>query len=368
MSGMVLLIPAYEPDERLVHLVARVRTARPDLPVVVVDDGSGPACAHVLAGVAATGATVLRHDRNRGKGRALRTGFAHVRAHHPGAGVVCADCDGQHTVGDVLAVADRAMPGDADVVLGTRLLTGRVPLRSRFGNACTRTAFHLGTGCRVRDTQTGLRAYPAHALAGLLEVRGDRFEYELAALLRAVAEGRTIVEVPIATVYLDGNASSHFRPLVDSARVYAPLLRFAASSLVAFAVDAVALLALVAVTHALLPAVVLARVISSVVNFTANRWWVFRRPQRGRWPQEAARYWALAVVLLAAGYATLWGLTQLGVALLPAKVLTDLLLFVVGFQVQRTAVFVRRRERDAPSLAVVGPAAAPRVVARRRVA
>ncbi|MEV4136405.1 DUF4956 domain-containing protein [Dactylosporangium sp. NPDC049742] len=81
--------------------------------------------------------------------------------------------------------------------------------------------------------------------------------------------------MPIATVYLERNASSHFRPLVDSARVYAPLLRFAASSMLAGVVDAAVLFALHAATGALLPSVLAARAVSSTTNFAVNRRLVF---------------------------------------------------------------------------------------------
>ncbi|MEN0128376.1 MAG: glycosyltransferase [Brevundimonas sp.] len=336
---MIVLIPAYEPDERLVALVAALRLERPGMQVVVVDDGSGPDYRPVFAAAAAAGATVLTHDVNRGKGRALKTGLEHVVREHPGQGVVCADCDGQHTPSDVLAVADHAAAGDVAVVLGARRFTGDVPLRSRFGNACTRFAFRAGTGCDVHDTQTGLRAYPAHLLPWLLGVRGERFEYELVVLLRAAQEGLPVEEVTIATVYLDGNASSHFRPLVDSARIYAPLLRFTASSLLAFVVDAAALVALVGATGSLLAAVLGARVLSSAVNFAVNRFWVFRRRARHPVRREAIAYWLLAAALMVAGYGSLWVLTTAGIPLLVAKVVTDLALFVVGFQVQRTAIF-----------------------------
>jgi hypothetical protein len=94
-------------------------------------------------------------------------------------------------------------------------------------------------------------------------------------LLRAARSGRGIVETDIATIYLEHNASSHFRPLVDSARVYTPLLRFSASSLLAFAVDTLALVVLFGVTGTLLPSVVGARAISSSLNFAVNRRYVF---------------------------------------------------------------------------------------------
>ncbi|WP_051682029.1 bifunctional glycosyltransferase family 2/GtrA family protein [Cellulomonas sp. HZM] len=345
---MIALVPAYEPDLRLVALVRAVRSARPGMPVVVVDDGSGPAYAHVFAAAADEGAHVLRHATNRGKGRALKTGVEHVLRVHPGHGVVCADCDGQHTPADVLAVADRCADDDA-VVLGARRFTGSVPVRSRFGNACTRLAFRGATGVAVQDTQTGLRAYPARMLPWLLGVRGERFEYELVVLLRAASEGLPVEEVTIATVYLDHNASSHFRPLRDSVRIYARLLRFAASSLLAFVVDATALLAIVAATGNLLLGVVGARVLSSGVNFAVNRVWVFAGRRRSPVRAEALRYWALVVALTVAGYGSLWALTHLHVPLVVAKVATDLALFVVGYQVQRTSVFGGRPSAAEPA-------------------
>ena len=188
---------------------------------------------------------------NQGKGRALRAGFARARTHHPGESVVCADSDGQHRPEEVEAVADRLADGDPAMVLGARRFAGQVPARSWVGNRVTAAAFAAATGLRLTDTQTGLRANPSRMLPWLEEMTGDRFEYELRLLVRAAREQLAVVEVEIATVYLDHNASSHFRPVRDSVRVLTPLVTFAASSLLGFVVDTVALLALVALTGSL---------------------------------------------------------------------------------------------------------------------
>ena len=102
---MIVLIPAYEPDDRLPELVADLTATARQVSVVVVDDGSGPRFGPVFASVRRLGATVLAHPANRGKGAALRTGLAHIRMTHPGQDVVCADRDGQHLVADILAAA-----------------------------------------------------------------------------------------------------------------------------------------------------------------------------------------------------------------------------------------------------------------------
>jgi glycosyltransferase involved in cell wall biosynthesis len=225
---MIVLLPAYQPGPRLLALVSGLREAAPASPVVVVDDGSGPAGASVVAAAGDLGCTVLRHATNEGKGAALRTGFRYAAQAHPGHDVVSADADGQHSVADVLRVAE-AVRLSGRLVLGVRRFSGAVPLRRRLGNALTRGLFRAATGRRVLDTQTGLRGYPDALLDWLVAVPGQRFEYEMNVLLHAAREGHPVEETVVATTYLDGGGS-HFGSVADSVRVYWPLLRFALSS------------------------------------------------------------------------------------------------------------------------------------------
>jgi putative flippase GtrA len=169
-------------------------------------------------------------------------------------------------------------------------------------------------------------------------VPGDRFDYEFRMLLRAERAGVLIEELDIETIYLDDNASSHFRAVADSVKVVAPLGLFALSGLVAFAIDTLALLALTALTGSMLLAVIGARIVSATTNFATNRL-VFDRRRATRTRHAAIRYFTLALVLLAANYGMLDALTSAGVPLLAAKVVTEASLFVVSFTVQRDVVF-----------------------------
>jgi len=345
---VIVLVPAYEPDARLLTLIDALRATAPEAHLLVVDDGSGPAFAHVFDAARQRGCVVLTHPVNRGKGAALKTGFGFVAEHAPGQDVVCADSDGQHSPDDVRRVA-AAVRGGGDLVLGVRGFTGAVPLRSRFGNTLTRTLFRLATGRDVRDTQTGLRGYAATLLPWLLSVPGDRFEYEVNTLLQAVRRGLPIDQVDIATIYLEGNASSHFRPVLDSARIYAPLLAFLLSSFAAFVLDTAALLVLNGLFGGILLPLVGARLLSSTVNFAVNRRLVFAAPGARRLRSAAARYAGLALTLLAANYALLEALTALGLGLLAAKLLTEVLLVAASYVVQSRTVYVRRvRARRTP--------------------
>ena len=337
---LVVLIPAYKPDERLAALVARLRGARRDCAVLVVDDGSGPQYAPFFTAARARGAEVVSYPVNRGKGQALRTGLAHAAASWPDAEVVCADADGQHTPSDIEAVAARVRE-TGHMTLGVRHFSGPVPLRSRIGNDVTALLFRGATGWRLADTQTGLRGYPAGQLAWLQEVPGDRYEYELSALLRAHELGLVVEQVEITTVYEPGNTSSHFRPLQDSARIYAPLLRFMGASLASFGIDWLGVMVIFATTGNLLVAVVGARLVSGTANFFMNRR-VFRA-RRGTVVRTAVRYTVLAVSLLAASYLVLKALTAVGIPLGIAKALGDGAIYVASYVAQRRLVFTERR-------------------------
>lgn len=353
---MLILIPAYEPDLRLPRLVDAVRAALPDADLLVVDDGSGPAFDGVFEVTQDAGAHLLRFAANRGKGAALKAGLAWASEHGADV-VVCADSDGQHQVRDIVRVAaevaaQRVALGERVMVLGGRRFdAANVPARSRFGNAVSRWAFRAITGTPIHDTQTGLRGYPAALIPWLLGVDGERFEYESNLLFGARAAGVAVREIPIETIYLEQNASSHFRPIADSARIYAQVLGFVAASLASAVVDWAGVLLLSAAGAPLLAAVVAARVASATVNYRLNRSVVFGAERSSR---SAARYAALAAAILAANYALLAAATALGISLVSAKAVTETVLFCAGLVVQKRYVFAPAR----PS-AIATPAAAP---------
>lgn len=359
---MIVLIPSYEPDEKLVRLAELLLDANVATVVLVVDDGSGPSYTTIFDQVRTLGCTVIGHEVNRGKGYALKRGFAYIEQHHPGHDVVCADCDGQHSIVDIARVASVVAAGGDAIVLGTRLFTGQVPLASRFGNSLTRVLFARSTGQRILDTQTGLRGYPASMLPWLQHVAGDRFEYELNILLHGAEVGMSIHEVPVETIYLDDNASTHFRPIVDSARVYAPLAKFSLSSLGAFGIDLLVLFVLDAATGDLLLSVVGARVVSSIVNFATNRRLVFGGGAHRSLTASAARYFGLVAVVLTANYGVMHVLHErIGIALLPSKLVTEAVLFALSYQAQKRVVFGRRHggpdAPGTPGTATTDPAA-----------
>ena len=214
ITDVSILIPAYQPDEKLAALVARLRDEFAH--VVIVDDGSTEG-RDVFDAIRPQVDVVVAHEVNRGKGAALKTGFAWIRDHQPDVcGVVTADADGQHTVEDIRRVAEAVKTHPGGLVLGVRHFGLKVPFRSRFGNHWTSCFFWLLTGLAIKDTQTGLRGIPCGLLDRVLALKGDRYEYEMRMLVDARLHEQKPLQIPIETVYIDGNKSSHFHPLRDT--------------------------------------------------------------------------------------------------------------------------------------------------------
>lgn len=342
---MRILIPAYEPAERLLELIKKLQE-KCSFPIVIVDDGSSDKYRHIFQTAAELGCTVLYHDINRGKGRALKTGFAFIREQGETEGVVCADCDGQHLPDDIIKVARRVQQNQGLIILGARHFTGKVPLRSRFGNTVTRSIFTLATGTRITDTQTGLRGYSADMLDWLAGIPGERFEYEMNMLLEARQAGYKFEEIEIDTVYLQQNSSSHFHPLKDSVKVYLPIIKFCTSSFLSAVVDFLLLMVLGTFTSSLLFAVVAARACSSLLNYSLNRNFVFSGNRDGmKWPLP--KYFGLVILILGLNYMLLHLLHEnMGVPLFYAKLLTESILFVFSYSIQKVFVFRARPARQ----------------------
>ncbi|MEO3945283.1 bifunctional glycosyltransferase family 2/GtrA family protein [Gorillibacterium sp. CAU 1737] len=343
---MTILIPAYEPDHRLLSLIAKLKASL-HTRILIVNDGSGEAYRPIFDSAREEGCIVLTHDANLGKGRALKTGFRYLLEAGEREGIICADSDGQHLPGDIKRIADAVAEHPEGIVLGCRHFTGKVPLRSRFGNDATRWVYALTTGQRIQDTQTGLRGFSPELLDWLCRIPGERFEYEMNMLLQAKAEGYPLHEVAIDTVYLENNQSSHFRPIADSAKVYAPILKFCSSSVLSAVLDFALVMGLPLLGASLLLSVVGARVLSSLFNFAMNRSFVFGGGHKQAVRSSAPKYFALVVLILTLNYGLMVLLhEQIGVPLFPAKLLTEGLLFAFSYWAQRAFVFRTARSSD----------------------
>ncbi len=341
LFSVVALIPAYKPGRGLIEIVTTLANCG-FRAVVVVDDGSGAAHRPIfdeLAGIADV--RIVRHAVNLGKGAALKTGMNYALVEFPEiAGVVTADADGQHDPPDIVNVARAFTTAPDALVIGSREFADGVPLRSRLGNLLTRRAMRVLVGPSLTDTQSGLRAVPRELIERLLRVPASRYEFELEMLIVARNLRIKMVEQPIRTIYEPGNPTSHFQPLRDSMRIYFVLLRFSLISLSTAALDNLAFYLFIHASGMFLWSLAGARILALMYNYTLVRKVVFHdhEPHRVVLP----RYLAVGIVYISVAYGLITFLSSyLTVAVIPAKIIVESLLFIANFAVQRDFVFAR---------------------------
>ena len=235
LKDVIVFIPSLNPDDKL---LSTVRSLREEgfTRILVLDDGSREETAPVFARVKSEcGCELLRHPINLGKGRALKTAFMYILNTYPAcAGVVTVDADGQHKAKDVAACARALLDHPDSLILGCRDFneSGVPPAAGLKPVDPPGVQFSLrAEGLRYPDRPA--RNVEA-ADGGFSAGQGERFEYEMNMLIEADERQLPIREVPIETVYIEENRSSHFNPLLDSVRVYSVFTRFILSSLTSF--------------------------------------------------------------------------------------------------------------------------------------
>lgn len=338
------IVPSYKPDEKLMQTVRGAIASCPSIRhLIVVDDGSGADYARTFNEVADLDdrVEVLHLAVNSGTGGAIKAGLQYGLYKYPAEGAVTFDANGQHHPEDVEHVVTVFRQDPSKFVIGVREYHDpslNIPLRSRFGNRITEVVFTACTGIHLTDTQSGLRCYPRGIAEQCTQIEKSRYEFQLEALILAV-ENAPCAQVPIRTIYEENNRRSHFRPVLDSLRIYSVFFRFVASSLISFAVDYVVFAVAYLLSASILSSLIVARVISCSANFLLNKFSVFHSD--GKAAREVVAFAALAILLLSLSYGGMWLMRErFGVTPLISKIIVESFLFIGSFAVQRFYVFV----------------------------
>ena len=362
LSRISVVLPSLDPDEKLTAVIdGLLEYGFSD--IILVNDGSKPENLHYFEDAAARHPQIhlLHHPVNRGKGAALKTAFTWFLENRPdGFGVITVDGDNQHHPADTRACCEKMLE-TGHCVLGCRDFSlDHVPPRSRFGNRTTSLVFKLFVGMTLSDTQTGLRGIPRKDLEVLVNVSGDRFEYETNTLLAMKDHAIAYDEVKIRTVYIEENASSHFHPIRDSWRIYKLILnhffRYTLSSLVCAVVDTGVAAALNSLLLGLLSGFPLtaatevgARVLSSLLNFFLNKKLVFQTQVDTK--KALLRYYCLALPQMAAqlalthGFIALLAISDSAVGIRTAiHVVVMCVLYIVSYMIQQRWVFAPQKK------------------------
>lgn len=344
---IVILIPAYKPDSKMISLIEDL-TAKKYTKILVVNDGSTTESDSIFKEIEAyENVKIIKHYVNQGKGRALKNGFNFILNEYSNViGCVTADADGQHTPEDIDKCSRALLDHPEDLVLGVRNFdSADIPFRSEFGNKVTKVVLNLLLGIKVEDTQTGLRALSLENMIKFMRTAGEEYEYEMNMLIDTKEDDIKIREVPIQTVYIDQNETSHFNPILDSIKIYSVFLKYIISSVSSAILDITLFAILINLLNTIFPtnyiliSTVLARLVSTIFNYKINSDKVFHKKNL----KEGSfyRYIALATVqmfvsaFLVAFFSKsfLWNATL-------TKIIVDGFLFFISFIIQRELVFV----------------------------
>ncbi|MBU1767117.1 MAG: glycosyltransferase family 2 protein [Candidatus Omnitrophica bacterium] len=234
------LIAAYNEKERIGQLILQIREVEGISDVIVVDDGSVD---NTYEEAKKAGAIVLRHEKNKGKGAALRTGFSYIKSKDYGA-VITLDGDGQHKYSEISNFIEAYKKGDADIVVGSRMLARHrisggmqckdlpsskkqagMPFIRYATNHFTSFITSVLSRSSVSDSQSGFRLISTDALKKI-ELSTSNFEIESEVIIKAARKGFKIKEIPISTVYLaESTKRSKINPFIDTLRFFRFVLK-----------------------------------------------------------------------------------------------------------------------------------------------
>ena len=336
----IILIPAYEPDNRLIELIKEIDKNMFD--VIVINDGSGDNYKNIFNEVSKY-VKLIEYDKNMGKGYALKTGFKYIKENYSDNYVVVTmDSDGQHTIRDAVNLCDYVEEHPSTLVLGMRKRSGKTPLRSRIGNGITKFVFSIVTGIDIYDTQTGLRAFTNNIIDNLIGTKGDRFEYELNCLLELSRIGIDIHEIEIETIYIDNNSGSHFSTFRDSFIIYRDIFKFSLSSIYSFIIDYILYIIFNIIFNNLVLSNAMARIISGSFNYTVNRKMVFN--SHNKVFKSVLSYIILAIFILICNTILLSILVNyLSINKYISKILVEIILFIVSYIIQIKVIFKKSK-------------------------
>jgi glycosyltransferase involved in cell wall biosynthesis len=214
-----VLIPAYNAEATLGKVIEGAK--RSHLDIIVVDDGSTDSTARIGRELRVA---LLQHPENRGKGRALRTGFTYVIEHGYEA-VITIDADGQHDAAEIPRFVERYRKGSSDIIIGSRASQfNEMPWLRCFWNRLGAKAVSRLTKTLITDSQSGYRLIRADVIRDL-KLTTSTYETEMELLIKACKKGYGVVSIPITGRAINDTTMSHFRPVVDTFKICMLYLR-----------------------------------------------------------------------------------------------------------------------------------------------
>lgn len=356
-EGVLIIIPSYNPSKKLLDTVYDLLN-KGFTNILVVDDGSDKRCQHYFENIAQhNNITLLRHFINLGKGRALKTAINYYMTSKINGnkyvnciGVVTLAADHRYSTEDVVHMANTLVQSSQSLILGCRDFSRSVvSWKSRWSNKVVSFFLKLLCGLNVTDSQTALRAIPNDLIPYIFVAHGDKFDYETNMLLECQQKNIDIKEITLRS----SNKSTkkvkiRFNPFKISLKIYLQLLKFLSSSISSFVVDisfftfSMLLFSSLDKKISVLLSTVIARILSSLFNYIANKYFTFRKKNYNQ--GTLFRYYVLCIIQMFISYAFVYWLGRiLSINDTMIKIFVDGILFILSFQIQREWVFKSNR-------------------------
>ena len=345
-----LLIPSLNPNSEFVKYIDEL-IENNFKNIVVVNDGSDKEFDEIFKKIENKNELyLLNHETNKGKGKSIKDGLTYIKNlenFNDFLGVITVDCDGQHLVKDIINITEEMEKNSNSLILGSRDFTKEnIPKKSSFGNKTTSNVLKFLYGAKINDTQTGLRGIPKVLVEDFIKISGNRYEYEMNMLIECITKKISIIEIPIETVYIDNNSSTHFRPIQDSISIYYRLfnsfIKYLAVSIISCIID-VTLFELFVIylnfqNNLIMISTILARCISSFINYILNKKVTFSSKKRVS--NTIFKYYVLCIIqMLLSGFfvSIIYGF--IGNYEVIIKLFVDTILFIINYIVQKKLIF-----------------------------
>ena len=341
----IIIIPTLNPNSKLIQLINKLQQNNLNR-IIVVNDGSNNQESINILNQIKNDVTILVHEKNEGKGKALKTAFNYILENEKDIiGCITADGDGQHLVKDILKLDKRLKQNKANqinaLVLGVRNLYNKaVPFASRFGNGFSYIFFKLQTGVTLKDTQTGLRGLPLSLIEKAIKINGNRYDYEMNMLTEFALSKIKFETIPIETIYEENNKSSHFRAFKDSFLIYKQFIRYSTVSILSAIVDLTIFTILVHIFTGvayIYAATAIARISSGCFNFFSNRKWSFKSKKNIQF--QILKYISLFITQMCVSGFLVNTLSILPINVTIIKIFVDSCIFIVNYIIERRYIY-----------------------------
>jgi len=194
-KSVVICIPAYNEEKNIAKLIIDAKKYSDQ--IIVIDDGSTDYTPQIAQEL---GIKLIQHEKNLGKGAALKTGFKYALTHSPEV-VVTIDADGQHNPHDIPKLIEPILTGDCDVVIGSRSEKTKMPTHRKIGYNFISFLNKKATKSKIKDSQSGFRAYSKKSLSTFAQKRFQNYSVEFEQLNSLIQDGFKIKEVPVELKY-----------------------------------------------------------------------------------------------------------------------------------------------------------------------